>query len=55
MSGTYSTIFVAAMIAILITERKAAKGYQGAASTATGQPVTSQRAKKQAVRRARAS
>ena len=55
MSGTYSTIFVAAMIAILITERKAAKGYQGAASTATGQPVTSQRAKKRAVRRARAS
>ena len=55
MSGTYSTIFVAAMIAILITERKAAKGYQGAASTATGQPVTSQRAKKRAVRRARAA
>ena len=55
MSGTYSTIFVAAMIAILITERKAAKGYQGVASTATGKPVTAQRAKKRAVPRARAS
>ena len=57
ISGTYSTIFIAAMIAILITERKAARGYQGAASTTAGQqPATAQqRTKKRAVRRARAS
>jgi preprotein translocase SecF subunit len=50
ISGTYSTIFIAAMIAILITERKAARGYQGAASTTARQPATAQqRTKKRAI------
>lgn len=55
ISGTYSTIFIAAVIAIVITERKAARAHYVAASesTAKRQP-TPQRAKRSA-RKARVS
>ena len=55
VSGTYSTIFIAAIIAIVITERKTARAHSVAASpsTAKGQP-TPPRAKRSA-RKARAS
>ncbi len=55
ISGTYSTIFIAAVIAILITERKAARVHQmtALASTTKRQP-TPERAKRRP-RKARAS
>ena len=53
-SGTYSTIFIAASIAILITQRRAAQRYPHPAAAAQAAPPRP-RSKRQGGRRARAS
>ncbi len=54
LSGTYSTIFIAAMIAIFITERKAERVRQANAPAASKNQAISQRPKRRS-RKARAS
>ena len=54
LSGTYSTIFIAAMIAILITERKAERVRQANVPLASKNEPTPQRLKRRS-RKARAS
>ncbi|MFP6573453.1 MAG: hypothetical protein VB674_12650, partial [Vicinamibacterales bacterium] len=53
-SGTYSTIFIAAMIAIVITERKATRVRQANVPVASKNEAISQRPKRRS-RKARAS
>ena len=54
LSGTYSTIFIAAMIAIFITERKAERVRQANVPVVSKSETTPQRSKRRS-RKARAS
>ena len=55
-SGTYSTIFIASIIAIVITERRAARARQaGATPAASGPPAASPSRSRRRQRKARAS
>ena len=56
VSGTYSTIFIASIIAIVITERRAARAQQaGATPAASGAPAASPSRSRRRQRKARAS
>lgn len=55
VSGTYSTIFIAAIIAIVITERKTARAHYVAASPSTAKEQPTPPRAKRSARKARAS
>ena len=54
-SGTYSTIFIAAVIAVVITERKAAKVHRATVPLAANNRLPRSQRAKRSVRKARAS